>query len=214
MSDILIFGGTFDPVHNGHMEVAMNVQNHCQFERFIFLPCKVPVLKNNSHASPQQRLDMLQLALQDHPGYKFEIDDREIVRDSPSWTVTTLEDYRMGSGNSIAITLLMGRDSFADLPRWHNWEKLLLLCNMLIINRPGDISYSSTILDLLNKHETDKPSDLKTQPYGKIYRFNAGMYDFSSTSIRHQLLENKTGKLPLPATVSHYIKQFKLYTKE
>jgi nicotinate-nucleotide adenylyltransferase len=214
LPDILIFGGTFDPVHNGHIEVAINIQNHCHFDRFIFLPCKVPVLKNNSHASTEQRLDMLHLALQHYPGYKFEVDEREIVRDSPSYMVTTLDDYRLELGYYIAITLLMGSDSFAELPRWYHWEKLLLLCNLLVIDRPGQIKFSDTMLNLLTKHETANPSDLKTQAHGKIYRFNAGLYDYSSTSIRHQLSTNQTNQLPVPGSVAQYIKQFNLYTKK
>lgn len=214
MPDILIFGGTFDPVHNGHVEVAMAVQNHCYFEHFIFLPCKVPVLKNNAHASPQQRLDMLHLALQDYSGYNFEIDEREIARDSPSYMVTTLEDYRLESGQDIAITLLMGRDSFAELPRWYNWEKLLQLCNILVIDRPGYINFPDPICHLLNQHETVNLPDLKTQPHGKIYRFKAGRYDYSSTSIRQLLLENKTNQLPLSVSVKQYINQFNLYTNK
>lgn len=214
MPDILIFGGTFDPVHNGHIEVAVAVQNHCHFDRFIFLPCKVPVLKNNAHASPQQRLDMLHLALQDYSGFKFEIDEREIARDSPSYMVTTLEDYRLESGQDTAITLLMGRDSFAELPHWYNWEKLLLLCNILVIDRPGDINFPDPVCHLLNQHETCNLSDLKTQPHGKIYRFNAGHFDYSSTSIRQLLLKNKTNQLPLPASVTQFINQFNLYTNK
>lgn len=211
MPDILIFGGTFDPVHNGHIEVAVTVQKHCHFDRFIFLPCKVPVLKTNAHASPQQRLDMLHLALQDYSEYNFEIDAREITRDSASYMVTTLEDYRLESGNDIAITLLMGHDSFTGLPRWYNWEKLILLCNILVIDRPGASILPDAVRYLLNQHETGNPSDLKTQPHGKIYRFNAGHYDYSSTSIRQLLLENKTEQLPLPASIAQYIKQFNLY---
>lgn len=208
---MLIFGGTFDPVHNGHINVAMNVQSNYNFERFIFLPCKTPLLKNNSRATPQQRLEMLNIALKIYPGYNFETDSREILRDSPSYMVTTLEDYRREVGDNIAITLLMGRDSFSDLPRWYNWKELLSLCNILVIDRPGNSDFSSTILTLLEKHETHDAANLKKNAHGVIYRFNAGNYEVSSTSIRHLLAENKTSNLPLPLSIKKYIKNNNLY---
>lgn len=213
MSDILIFGGTFDPVHNGHIQVAINVQNQCHFERFIFLPCKIPLLKTNAQASPQQRLEMLNIALCDYSEYHFETDSREIFRDSPSYMVTTMEDYRLEAGDSISITLLLGNDSFAELPRWHKWENLLKLCNILVVDRPGDTGFSTAIHALLEKHETNDATSLKNSPHGMIYRLNAGTFHYSSTSIRHQLIDNKTQNLPLPYSVQNYITRHNLYTK-
>lgn len=213
MSDILIFGGTFDPVHDGHIQIAMNVQNYCHFERFIFLPCKMPLLKNNSQASPQQRLEMLDIALCHYSGYHFETDSREIFRESPSYMVTTLEDYRLEAGNDISITLLLGKDSFAELPRWHKWENLLKLCNILVVDRPEDTCFTSAIRTLLEKHETGDVANLKNNPHGMIYRLNAGTFHYSSTSIRHMFHENKTQNLPLPSSVQNYIIKYNLYTK-
>lgn len=219
MHNILIFGGTFDPIHNGHINVAIAVQKHFDFERFIFLPCKTPVLKNNSQASAKQRLDMLHLVLQEHPSCHFEIDPREINRESPSYMVTTLEDYRFDSENDLSITLLIGRDTFEDLPRWYNWKKLLLLANLLVIDRPGsgntgNAIFSSTLLKLMVKHETRDSKKLKKNTHGVIYRFNAGMFDYSSTSIRLQLGDKQATNLPLPTSVENYIKYCKLYTKK
>ncbi|WP_419420998.1 nicotinate-nucleotide adenylyltransferase [Legionella sp. D16C41] len=213
MANLVIFGGTFDPVHNGHLKVAIKVQQHFHFERFIFLPCKIPVLKNNALATPSQRLDMLKLALKDfnQSDYHFEIDEREINRPAPSYMVTTLEDYRSQLGSSIAISLLMGIDAFTTLPNWYHWEKLLQLANIIVIARPGYLLESTLLRNLLKDKETHDAKLIQTTTHGLIYQFNAGLYDLSSTLIRNQLKQGELKVADLPSSVIQYIKNNQLY---
>ncbi|MGQ3889514.1 nicotinate-nucleotide adenylyltransferase [Legionella sp. CNM-1927-20] len=213
MSNLIIFGGTFDPIHNGHINTAINIQQYFHFERFIFLPCKVPLLKDNAQASPTQRLEMLTLALREYnnSALHFEIDTREINRKTPSYMVTTLEDYRHELGNTIAISLLMGIDTFVTLPRWHQWERLLQLANILIMARPGYQLKSQLMRELLNEKETQEAALIQTVANGLIYQFNAGAYNLSSTVIRAQIRQGNLLNANLPTAVKQYIKKNRIY---
>ncbi|MFC3907572.1 nicotinate-nucleotide adenylyltransferase [Legionella dresdenensis] len=213
MHNLIIFGGTFDPIHNGHLNTAINIQQQFQFERFIFLPCKTPVLKNNAQATPEQRLAMLSLAIADKAdNYHFEIDNREIKRESPSYMVTTLEDYRRQLGNDIAITLLVGADSFLQLPKWHHWQELIKLAHIMVMDRPHSVltSLQEPLDSFFNQHVTDLPHELKTRSYGFIYRYNAGSYDISSTAVREEL-RGRRESVSVPAGVVEYIRRHQLY---
>lgn len=211
MNNFVIYGGTFDPIHFGHIKTALDVQNTFHFDRFVFLPCKKPVLKEPSQASSEQRISMLKLGLLPYP--EFTIDLREMNRNTPSYMVETLESYREELGKAVSITLLLGTDAFLDLPRWHHWEKILKLCHILVINRPGteDKKPSNTLLNLLKKHETNHHRDLLKRPYGKIYQYDAGRYDISSTEIREKINERKSIKDYIPPAVYQYIVDEKLY---
>ena len=136
MKNLVIYGGTFDPPHLGHLNTALAIQDILHFDRLIFLPCKTPVLKQATLASSEQRVNMLKLALE---GYSnFDIDLREITRITPSFMVETLESFRQDLGDQVAITLCLGSDAFLQLPQWHSWRKILKLSNVLVIKRAPD----------------------------------------------------------------------------
>lgn len=215
MRNLLIYGGTFDPIHNGHINTAINVQNYFNFDRFIFLPCKIPVLKNKAIATAAQRIDMINLALlQQDKDKHFALDLSEINRDSPSYMVDSLQNFRDELGDKIAITLLMGADTFNQLPHWHAWHRLLTLANILVIKRPGfNEAQTPSLENLLDKHETEDKNALCQQAQGVIYRYDAGSFNFSSSWIRKQFAEGKTPQGYLPEPVLQYIKQNNLYFK-
>lgn len=210
---ILVFGGTFDPIHLGHLHVALNIQKNFHFDRFIFLPCKDPVLKKKPETTPAQRVTMLQLALAEHPEAGFEVDLREIQRETESYMVTTLMDYREELGLETSIALLMGSDAFATLPRWQQWEKLLSLSNLLIMERErANDNFSNLLIQVLKAHETFEKSELLAHPFGQIYRYNAGNFNIASTSLRAQLHSGHSlEQLPIPESVKQYIAENKLY---
>jgi len=212
LRNLILYGGTFDPIHLGHLHTAINVQNHFNFQQFIFLPCKISVLKNNAHASPEQRVKMMSLAIAEYKNtYPFEIDTREIKRDSPSYMVTTLTDFRKESSDLLSITLLMGIDTFAQLPKWHQWQKLLSLANIIVIDRPfHSTTLTNELQELVNKHETTLSDQILHHSHGLIYRFNAGLYDFSSTKVREELFSQQQSDA-LPGVLVKYIKQHNLY---
>lgn len=210
MSSIAIFGGTFDPVHDGHIKVSLSIQSHFNFDAYFFLPCNVPTLKPPTRVSNQQRIEMLQLAIQPYP--QFQLDLREIKRDTPSYMVETLSSFRVDNKDA-SITLILGFDAFLLLAQWHQWEEIIQLANLLIINRTpfAQCPITKPVQELLNNHETEEKEALLTQKSGIIYLFDAGDYEISSTDIRKALSTNKKTKTMLPKEIYQYIKQRRLY---
>lgn len=214
MKNLIIYGGTFDPVHQGHINTALAVQTHFHFDCFYFLPCRIPLLKDDAHASAEHRLAMLRLALAELPSnLNFQIDCTEIERETPSYMVTTLAQLRQKLGGELPITLLLGQDTFHQLPAWHQWEKLLDLCNLLIIRRPSvPAQLSNALQSLLQHHETKESGLLLTKKAGVIQQFDAGQYAISSTQIRKQLHQgDQISNDILPASVMAYINRQGLY---
>lgn len=211
MQSILIYGGSFDPPHYGHLKTACHVQNEFHFNSFLFLPCKSPVLKKTTQASAEHRLAMLQLALLDY--LNFKVDTRELDRDTPSYMVETLKSFRETLGDKVSITLLIGSDAFLQLPEWHQWDRLAELSHLLIIKRPHiDLESLPQVLRLfLEKRQTEDKHQLLNQPHGNVMYYDAGHYDISSTIIREQFYQNAAVKDALPPNVYAYIKEKALY---
>jgi len=211
LNNILIYGGSFDPPHLGHLNTAIAVQNHFQFERFVFLPCKTPVLKQAATATCKQRLEMLKLALAPYPA--FEIDQREIQRKTPSYMLDTLQSFREELGENTSITLLLGMDAFLQLPKWHAWDKILDLSHLLIIHRPkiDSQTLNEQLKIVLKTHEVLDKAELLKQPFGTIYQYNAGEYAISSSCLRQKMKAGESIRTYLPETVYQYIKQEKPY---
>jgi nicotinate-nucleotide adenylyltransferase len=214
VKNILIYGGTFDPIHQGHINTMLNIQQHLHFKTILFLPCKTPVLKKQSQATAEQRLNMLHLALDPlMESYPICIDTSELNRDSPSYMVTTLNQLRIRYGHNTSLSLLMGMDVFFDLPRWHNWSEIINLTNLLLIDRPGfSLNQAPEILiSLLKKHEVFEQNDFQSKPFGKIYHFDAGHFNIASSEIRQLISKGEDVIGFLPEKVNQYIKNEKLY---
>lgn len=209
--NLLIYGGTFDPLHNGHLKTALAVQNQLGFQRFIFLPCKAPVLKKTTTASCEQRIQMLERGLSPYP--LFEIDLREIKRDTPSFMVDTLLNFREELGTQVSITLLIGMDAFLTLPQWHAWQTLLTHCHLLVMQRPQTTLpiMPDLLCDLLTKHEIFDKTKLLRTPFGKIYQYNAGEYPISSSLVRQRIKKGESIKEIVPDNVYQYILKHKIY---
>jgi len=204
---ILIYGGSFDPPHLGHIKTACAVQQTFSFEKFIFVPCKQSVLKNKSIATNKQRLDMLKLALEPYANakFRFEIDTRELDRDTPSYMVDTLESFHLDNHyiNHASFTLLLGMDAFLDFPRWHQWEKILTLCDLLIMQRAGFHQNKPIPQELQAALNTSSC---------KLHFFEAGNYPIASSTLRERINAHETlEKNQLPKAVHDYIKAHQLY---
>lgn len=210
-SNIALYGGSFDPPHMGHLNTAIAVQETFRFKEFFFLPCKLPVLKAATQASPENRVALLQLLLANHP--EFKIDTREIDRETPSYMVDTLSSFREECGNGSSITVLMGLDAFLQLPHWHRWHELLKLAHILVMDRPEytQASVSQELQQWLIQYQTHDVQDLLTTPAGKVYLFNAGKYLISSTDLRQRLQTDQSVIEKLPQSLVDYIKVSGLY---
>jgi nicotinate-nucleotide adenylyltransferase len=221
MQSILIYGGSFDPPHAGHLNVALNVQQYFHFERFFFLPCKVPLLKNPTQAGTIDRLNMLQLMLKENT--EMSISTVEIERASPSYMSETLKTFRDNFGNAASITLLLGMDSFLTLPQWEHFESIPLLSNLLVIRRqptppPATVeqSYHLNLDNNIEKKETFgipevPPLSLLNNTHGKIAYFDAGFYPISSSLLREKIRLKQPIGDDCPQAVDKYIQLHGLY---
>jgi nicotinate-nucleotide adenylyltransferase len=210
MHSIAIFGGTFDPIHNGHLQTSLNIQAHFQFDAYVFLPCKIPTIKPPAFANNQHRVKMIELAIKDYPSLK--IDLREIERDTPSYMVETLESFRLEFPEA-AITLIIGYDSFISLTHWYQWEKLITLTNILVINRDEFAKQETpeVMQNFLKTHQSNDQNAILKHQAGTLFLFDAVHYVISSTAIREEIRLKKDVNLKLPREVYQYIKDEGLY---
>ena len=189
-----IFGGSFDPVHLGHLKTAKSIKKELNFERLFLLPCHDPVHKNSLHYSPKQRLEMLNLAIKDYPS--LEIDTREIDREGNSYMIDTLADLTEEFKGK-TICLIIGMDSFLSFKTWKKWDEFARLVHLIILPRNTDRLAENNLetFDLA----LDK-SDLNKSSSGLLYFSNSELINISSTDIRGKIASNRNldGLMPSP----------------
>lgn len=208
MHHIILFGGTFDPPHFGHLKTAQAVQRTLNPEEFYFLPCKTHALKQHHPTNPIQRIEMLRLALEEYPNFKMDL--REIEAETLSHTACMLKSYRQEKGPNVALTFLIGEDAFFHLPKWYQWEKILSLANLLVMRRHGHQSIAESHWCPLKRFTSI--TQLQQSVCGAIAAFDAGEYDVSSSHVRALLAAGQQDlKTYLPIPVLHYILENGLY---
>ncbi len=204
-----IFGGTFDPIHTGHLKIAEEALNVCKLKEVRFIPSYIPVHRASPNASPEDRCNMLNLALQDQP--LFIIDNCEYERNRQSYTIDTL--YHLQEKFSKApLCLILGQDAFLYLHHWRNWRQIIEIANLIIVNRQ---TYTGVIPDeltaLLEAHKTNDIEDLHAHLSGKIYQLQIDPVATSASHIRYQLQQGKPPNHDLPENVYQYILKKELY---
>ena len=189
-----IFGGSFDPVHLGHLKTAKSIKKELNFERLFLLPCHDPVHKNSLHYSPKQRLEMLNLAIKDYPS--LEIDTREIDREGSSYMIDTLADLTEEFKGK-TICLIIGMDSFLSFKTWKKWDEFARLVHLIILPRNTDRLAENNLETFVLA--LDK-SDLNISSSGLLYFSNSELIDISSTDIRGKIASNQNldGLMPSP----------------
>jgi nicotinate-nucleotide adenylyltransferase len=209
-SSFVLYGGTFDPPHKGHLYVANTVHAHFHPERFIFIPCYQHSLKTQVHSNINDRLDMLRLLLKDTP---FLIDTLEIEKEDFAYTIDTLKQYRKQCGNTKSIIYIMGLDAFYTLHKWHDWQALCDYAHILVIDRPTVGSIPKAVEDFLLKHQSDIAS-LSQKPCGHIAFFDIDPCPYSSTDIRNRIAHGESVHAYLTNQVDKYIQTHGLYIKK
>lgn len=205
---LTLFGGTFDPVHLGHLQVATEAARQADLDKVYLLPCHIPPHKAGPHASPAHRLAMLQRVCQEWP--LFEVDDRELRQHRPSYTVETLRQCRAQDSHR-PIIFILGMDSLKNLNTWFQWQELMSLCHLLVCRRGNcEEDFNLDIKALLARHQTQDPEHLKRQPCGHILLADTSIISQSSSQVRRALIQGNTPAL-LPACVLAYIQQHQLY---
>lgn len=204
-----LLGGTFDPVHYGHLRTALELAQIFDLQTIKFIPCKQPVHKETPQAKPAERLAMLQLATQDTP--LLEIDDREINRHTPSYMVDTVESLRKEMPDT-PLCLILGSDAFTQLPTWHRWKTILDIAHIIVVLRPGlNFSPDPEIQQLLNQHQNDQIDDLHNKLNNCLIIQTTSSLEIAATTIRNLIHCGYDPKFLLPDPVLNFIQQKKLY---
>lgn len=204
-----IFGGTFDPVHYGHLKTVCHVQQQLKLETIKLIPLGHAVHRNQPVASPAQRLAMLQAAVKDIPG--LEVDDREIQRGGGSYTYDTLESLQQQSPAE-SFCLITGTDAFNGFTGWFKPGGILKLAHIIVMQRPdAQISDDDQLQQILAHHLSDNAADLHKQPAGRIVYLQVPQLDISSTMVRRKLHNAEAVDDLLPGAVAEKIQQWHLY---
>jgi nicotinate-nucleotide adenylyltransferase len=201
-----IFGGTFDPVHYGHLRSALEVKEVFGLNEVRFIPSAKPPHRQAPKASAAMRLAMLKLAIESQPG--FVADTREIERDGPSYMILTLESLRRDFPRQ-ALLLFIGGDAFNHLTGWHQWQRLFDYAHVVILKRPG---YALPPLDDFYKLRlVENKESLACAVSGSLYFQEITQLDISATAIRAMLSNSRDPRYLLPDVVLNYIRQHHLY---
>jgi len=215
-SPLAILGGTFDPVHYGHLRLADDVRTALALPEVRLVPAGKPPHRVAPQASACDRIAMLELGVREFPG--LVVDAREINRRGKSYTVDTLGELR-GEMPHTPLALLIGADAFRGLPSWHRWSDLFVLAHLIVVPRPG-IATGTDLPDVLarewNARRSDDPQVLRARLAGSIYLQPVAEQPISSTAIRAALAHGGPESVEiaglLPAAVLAYIEANALYT--
>ena len=206
-----LFGGTFDPIHFGHLRPVEALAQQVGLKKVTLLPNNVPPHRPQPEASARQRVEMLRCAIATRP--LFDIDTRELERDTPSWTVATLEALRAERGAEQPLGFIIGQDSLLTLAKWHRWQDLLSLCHLLVCQRPGYATQMETpeMQQWLDAHRAQHAEQLHQSPAGLIWLADTPLLDISATEIRQRRHQGQSCTDLLPDAVIDYIDRAGLY---
>jgi nicotinate-nucleotide adenylyltransferase len=202
---ICLFGGTFDPVHYGHLKPLYELKQKLRIDQVFIVPASVPPHRPAPGATSKQRLHMLKLALTEFPG--FVIDTRELNREGPSWMVVTLQSFRKQYPNA-SLCLVMGSDAFHGLPSWYHWQEIPELANIIVIRRAGQ---EHEIPGWANNYLVSSVEDLHEKTSSCVLPVSLTGYDISATQIRRKVSSGESVTGDLPVAVIEYIEENGLY---
>ena len=203
MRPIGIFGGTFDPIHYGHLRTAFEMLQALDFGKVCFMPSGDPPHRGETYADAELRLEMVRVATANQAG--FAVDDREIRRDGPSYTVDTLESLREEQGDT-PIGLIVGMDAFLGLTTWYRWQDILDMAHIIVAHRPGwkapDIG---ALGELIAEHGTHRIEDLHANRNGFVHIHAVTQLEIASTEIRELVAAGRDPRFLMPDAVRDVI---------
>jgi len=202
-------GGTFDPIHFGHLRPALEISERLSLQKLFLMPNHIAPHKSDTQCTSLQRSDMVKLAIASQP--MMEIDTRELNRDKASYTIDTLKELKQVYPNT-PICFIMGMDSLLSFNSWYKWQEILDYCHIVVSQRPQwHPNFNTTIQEVIDRCQTINIQDLHTLDHGKIYFQDTSQLDISSSYIR-QLIHNQLSiDFLVPDSVSQYIKENNLY---
>lgn len=204
-----LFGGTFDPIHNGHLRSALEVHEWLRLDELRLIPSARPPHRDVPGATAEHRLEMVRLAVQHAEG--LTVDDSELRRERPSYTVETLESLRAELGDDVALFMVVGWDAFCSLPGWYRWRELLDLASLVVLQRPDyDLDAPEELKDLMAARSVNDPSEA-TASHGQIIGLTQTPLAISASLVRSLIVENRSPRFLLPGSVLGYIETNGLY---
>lgn len=213
-----IFGGTFDPIHYGHLRVAEEIAEMTHLEEMRIVPAAIPRLRCSPSATIQHRVAMARLAIQDNS--RFVLDEREAHRQGPSYSVDSLRELKQELGGSVILCFVIGADAFMKLPEWHNWRELFELCHFIIAARPGHALVANreavppVLKEACASRWVSNADQLEHEPCGLIFIAPTTLLDISATRIRARVAAGKSIRYLLPDATLDYIAANHLYSEE
>lgn len=207
-----IFGGTFDPIHFGHLRAAFELSELAGLQRVLFVPAADPPHRGPPLVDARTRLELVRAALEDEGD--FEVDDRELRRPGPSYTVLTLEELRAEWGPRQSLVLLLGMDAFLGLPGWYRWQDLLSMAHIAVAHRPGARpEFPAELARLVGACGTATADDLGRAPGGHILIHPGTQLDISSTDLRAALRAGRDPRYLMPEPVRRMIIATGIYAR-
>jgi nicotinate-nucleotide adenylyltransferase len=211
MNPLGIFGGTFDPIHFGHLRTAFELLHTLRFAEVRFVPAGNPPHRDSPLAVAALRLALVRAAVADQPG--FVVDDREVRREGPSYAVLTLREIR-GEFPQRPVCLIVGMDAFLGLPQWHAWREILPLAHIVVAHRPGwQAPAEGPLGELLAERRTDRIDDLHESPAGRILIHQVTQLEISSTDLRNLLAAGQDPRYLVPEAVRKAIRETGCYSR-
>lgn len=206
-----IFGGMFDPVHCGHLRAMVELRDHLSLTELRVVPCANPAHRAGAVASAQARVAMLTAALREMSGCV--VDDREIRRGGPSYTVDTLLELRREKPDG-PLCLLVGHDAFARLDSWHRWQEIFDLAHVVVARRPGiaDDTLGASLRAAVAGRLTDDPTALRRRPSGLVFMSDTTELAISSTALRADAAAGRSLQWLVPPAVAELIETNGWYT--
>jgi nicotinate-nucleotide adenylyltransferase len=210
-----LLGGTFDPIHFGHLRLAEELAEELDIAQVRFIPAGQPPHRGQPRADASQRLEMVRRAVAGNP--RFRLDAREIQRDAPSYSVDTLTALRAELPAETPLVLFMGGDAFLGLTTWHEWRHLFDLAHIAVAHRPGyslaswEDALPDTLRTCLSTRRCEQAAEILEKPAGQVFLHTITQLDISASQIRYRALRGQSLRYLLPDPVIDYINENRLY---
>lgn len=206
-----LFGGTFDPIHLGHLRTAYELLRALRLQELRFLPTGNPPHRDHTTADAEQRLALVRAAVADQPG--FTVDDREVRRQGPSYSVDTLTELR-AEFPARPLCLLLGMDAFLGLPHWHRWREIFDLAHVVVAHRPGwKAPTQGPLGEVMVDRGTGAVRDLHEAPAGRIFVHAVTQLEISSTELRQLIGAGGDPRYLVPDSVRVLLAQLQCYAR-
>ncbi len=211
MNPLGLFGGTFDPIHYGHLRTAFELREALRLEELRFLPTGNPPHRDQTSASAEMRLAMVRAAVADQPG--FTVDDREVRRTGLSYSVDTLTELRAEHPER-SLCLLLGMDAFLGLPNWHRWTDILELAHVVVAHRPGwKAPTQGPLGEAMVDRGTGSVRELRELKAGRIYVHAVTQLEISSTELRQLIASGRNPRYLVPDSVCALLQDTGCYAR-